>query len=98
MKAGMSLTMAAIQLLDQFVRERIAASTAQLFGHRPEMTEVLDDLALAGEGRQQKRRALPIRELQSVKRKHLIGEADAMRTFAPTLRNAFSTLRKFPEP
>src|SRR6185437_10844604 len=82
-KAGTSLTMAGIQLLDQFARERIAASAAQLFGHRPEMTKVLDDLALAGEGRQQKRRALPIRELHSVKCKHKIGNADALRAFAP---------------
>jgi hypothetical protein len=52
--------MAGIHPLKQLGRERIATSTTQLFGYRPQMTEVLDYLALAGEGRQQKGRALPV--------------------------------------
>jgi hypothetical protein len=75
--------MAGIQPFEEIARERIAGSAAQLLGYRPEMTEALDYLALAGEGRQQKGRALPIRELHSVKCKHMIGETDAMRAFAP---------------
>src|SRR5260370_27941748 len=83
MKAGTSSTMAGIELLEKFGRERIAESAAQLFRRWPEMTKVLDDLALAGEGGQQKGRALPVGKPHPIKGKHTIGEADPIRALAP---------------
>src|SRR5258708_20358488 len=82
-KAGMSSTMVGIELLEKFARERIAEPAAQLFRRWPEMAKVLHDLALAGEGRQQKGRALPVGKPHPIKGKHAIGEANAIRALAP---------------
>src|ERR1700722_6392447 len=47
------------------------------------MSEILDDLALAGQRRQQEGRALPVGEAHAVERQHAIGEADAIGALAP---------------
>src|SRR6266436_1475801 len=57
--------------------KRIAAAARQSLGRGPEMAEVADDLALAGESRKQERRALPIGEPKAIELQHAIGELHA---------------------
>src|ERR1700722_16566759 len=57
-KAGISSAIIDAETRQHVGGERVAEPPGQFFRRRPEMSEILDDLALAGQRRQQEGRAL----------------------------------------
>ena len=59
-KSGGASAKLALHQRDQFRIERIAGPAEQPLGGHPQMREIIDDLGLAGGGRQDECAALPI--------------------------------------
>src|SRR5450432_1841398 len=82
-KVGASSTIVDIEPCEKIGRERIAQATRQPFRGRPEMAEILYDLALAGERRQQKGGALPIGKAHAIMGQREVSDAHPLRALAP---------------
>src|SRR5882757_2767019 len=78
--------MKTLQPDDEVGIERIAGPAQQLLGGGPQMTEILDQLGLAGRRRQDERARLPVAERQLVIGEHPAGAGDAMCPLAPSLQ------------
>src|SRR5438105_8674964 len=77
-KSGMGSAIAALKPGEKIGRQGIAEAAGQSFCGWPEMAEILDHLALAGERRQKEGRALPIGKTHAVMRQYAIGDSDAL--------------------
>src|SRR5207248_1299068 len=73
--------------------ERIEAAADETRCNRPERPQAVDDLHAAGAARQQKRRALPVIELEAVVAQHRVRETDAFEPLAASHRGLARTVR-----
>src|SRR3984893_3991488 len=81
-KSGIVSAKLTLHERDQFLIERIAGPADEALGGHRQMREVIDDLSLAGCGRQDKRAALPVGQVHSVVFQNAVCRRHAMHSLA----------------